>query len=566
LTTIRSAFLLTVIIVTVAIMAAIWDRIPAAASEAGSLALLCVRGAGVIVAVVTGVGAWWWVSRHNHEKLRMRDGAWSLLVFNELPITMRVLNWLRGQPSPKTIYDHNNNPTPHAVIYRGVHIPEASIAQYAFAADVEKTNRVRAAIAGDAARSLPWGGGGQHGVYNAATGKYLAGGWDKTPKQIEATPAAAPVDAPVARIWQPADALNTNTRTKWAMGATPTGEIIKWDVNQAPHVRLHGMTQSSGKTNLATTIAAGAARTGAEITVMDRRRFKDWQAFQGCARLIDTRDPKTFAAALHELVTEYQARDAILGQHGAANIAALENPPRRKVIVIAEFGAACATAAADGLLDDVLYPLQLLAREAGATGIHLVVEDQVVDQRWPRGVSTNLEAVTGRLPENYGAAGGYVFAHKLPAYTFHYNGVDFGTWPMAPVLAVLLANVRPVTVDGRVVSSPGSSRAGGGEGYTSEQPVNTVVNSPVNSVPVTVDGWYEWTLDNYFPAHMELLRTENGRGVGIQALADAMAAHNGKDATAMKGTASEVAKRLRTEASIFGGKSLGSDPTNEVQP
>jgi hypothetical protein len=554
--TIRYAILLATGIFATGILMAIWSKLPAAFDVAGGELLLCVRGLFGLLALVVGVGCWWWVSRANHERYRMRDGAWALQVYHELPLTMRIINWFLGRPSPRTVYDHNLNPTPSAVIYKGVNMMTPTAEQLAYAQGQEAANRVRAAFTGDAAKSLPWG---KPDRMPAATMRQLT--TDKPVPAVPSTP--APVATPATgRIWMPQDAFNLNTRTKWAMGATPTGELVKWDVGQVAHLRIHGITQGSGKTNLAETVAAGAARTGAEIIIMDRRRFKDWQQFAGCARLVDTRDPKQFAAALTELVGVYQARDAILGQHGAANIMALENPPRRIVVVIAEFGAACATAAAENMLDTVLYPLQLLAREAGATGVHLVVEDQVVDQRWPRGVSTNLEPVTGRLPENYGAAGGYVFAHKLPAYTFHYNGTKFGTWPIAPVLAVLLANVKPVVVDGSVVSSQRETPPS----YTSEQPVNYAMNSTVNSAPVTLDGWYEWTLDNYFPAHLELLRTENGRGVGIQALADAMAAHNGKDATAMKGTASEVAKRLRTEASILGGKSLGSDPTIEVQP
>jgi len=62
----------------------------------------------------------------------------------------------------------------------------------------------------------------------------------------------------------------------------------------------------------------------------------------------------------------------------------------------------------------------------------------------------------------------------------------------------------------------------------------------------SLNAWHRWTLDNYLPAHLELLQTDDrGRGIGIKALAEATAAECGKDVDAMKGTASEVAKRLR---------------------
>ncbi len=77
----------------------------------------------------------------------------------------------------------------------------------------------------------------------------------------------------------------------------------------------------------------------------------------------------------------------------------------------------------------------------------------------------------------------------------------------------------------------------------------------MNTAPATVDGWYEWTLDNYLPQHFELFETDKrGRGMGVQALAETMAALNGKSVSAMGGTASEVAKRIRTECKLMGGK------------
>jgi hypothetical protein len=77
----------------------------------------------------------------------------------------------------------------------------------------------------------------------------------------------------------------------------------------------------------------------------------------------------------------------------------------------------------------------------------------------------------------------------------------------------------------------------------------------VNTPPETVDGWYEWTLDGYLETHPELLQLDGrGRGMGVTALAAAMAAENGKEPDAMKGTASEVAKRLRTEIGFVGGQ------------
>lgn len=78
------------------------------------------------------------------------------------------------------------------------------------------------------------------------------------------------------------------------------------------------------------------------------------------------------------------------------------------------------------------------------------------------------------------------------------------------------------------------------------------------AAPSTLESWYLWAKDNYLPAHPELLQTDaQGRGMGVKALAEAMAGECGKDVDAMKGTASGVAKRLRSEASLPSGAAFG---------
>lgn len=563
--TIGNAFLIAISIVTVTIMAAIWPKLPAAFAVAGSELLRCLRVFGIVALIVVGVLLWWWMARQAHEHLRMRDGAWALQIYQELPLTMRIINWLLGRSSPVTVYDHNLNPTPHAVIYRGVHIPEASTAQMAYAHEQEKANRVRGAITGDAARSLPWGGGDARSIPNSATGKFISGAWDKQPKQLPAPVDAPLLAAPPGRVWKPEDALNLNTRTKLALGATADGAIVKWDMLDAPHLRFHGKTQGSGKTNALQTVAAGAARTGAHVIIMDRRRFKDWSDFAGKAEFVDTRDPRQFVAAVQRLRDVYQERDGVLGSHGVPNIASLEDPPQRLVVVISEFGALCATSQAEGVLEDALHPLQLIMREAGATGVHVLIEDQVVDQRWPRGISTNAEPVTGYLPINYGSAGGYYHAHKLAPYTFHYQGATFGTWHMAPVLAVLLRNVRPVVapvIDGSAIRS-GVSESVSSDVFPSVSPeVDPSPSKAGNAGNIMDNGkWYEFIL-----AYMS---TEDGRGLwqspaeGVRDLARVMSRHdigNQSAEDSYVGIASKMAARIRKESK------WGIDKAIEVEP
>jgi hypothetical protein len=390
-----------------------------------------------IAAIAAGsvIAGWVVVQRHRIATLRQKDGHYPL---------QRV----KTKNGGVAIIDPNAMVGPVLVVDRATgaafeHEPAAGWqVQATIRAMVERTRTAQAMFQGDDSRATEWGSQHRGDRITAAAAKLIDGPGRPTPMPLSPAP-MPPAQLPAPRIYTAEDALNLNTRTKLSMGADAiTGEIVKWNMLEAPHLRVHGKSQGSGKTNAIQTLAAGAVRTGAHLVVLDRRRFKDWGAFEGCAELVDTRDPRHFAQAVMRLRDIYQERDALLGQHGAPNIAALEQPPQRVVVVISEFGALCATAQAEGVLDDVLYPLSLILREAGAAGVHVLIEDQVVDQRWPRGISANAEPVTGYLPVNYGAAGGYYDAHKLAPYQFHYSGTVFGTWPMAAILPMALARVQ----------------------------------------------------------------------------------------------------------------------------
>lgn len=530
-----------------------------------SVALWVFFAGAVLLALVGGglLGWAWWHGK-SVESLRQRDGHYPVqrVKLKDGRIVYIDLNQVVG---PALTIDRNTGEITE-------HEPAAGWqVQSVVRALVERTRQMQAMFQGDASKATQWGSQSKSENLTAAAARLAAGAYDKPAGPTLAPPAVAALQEPEpepARTWSVRDAFQNNTNTRLVLGQTDSGQLVYWDMMQTPHLRFHGQTQGSGKTNALQTVAAGAARTGAHLIVLDRRSFKDWSEFAGIAELVDSRDPRRFAAAVLALQRVYQERDQLLGQHGAPNIMALPDAPPQVVAVVSEFGALCEVAAGEGVLDDVLAPLKLILREAGATGVHVLFEDQAVDRRWPRGISTNAEPVCGRLPKNYGAAGGYDYAHQLAPYTFHYAGAVFNTWHMRPALRGLLAaapDLGETLVSGPVVSSQGQFTGAvhaSSQGSSPEvDPLQgAAMNSPMNTAPATLDGWYEWTLDNYLGAHPELLQTDaQGRGMGVKALAEAMAGECGKDVDAMKGTASGVAKRLRAEAMLPGGTPLGVD-------
>lgn len=531
-----------------------------------TLAYVLLAAGGAVLTVGGGLLAWWWYRRTTVESLRQRDGHYPIqrVRIKGGAVVFVDPNQLVG---PAIKVDRNTGDIYEHEPAAGWHV------QAVVRALVERTRQTQAAFQGDASRSTQWGSQSRGDKLTAPAAKLLAGGYDRTAgasafNTVPVVDSVAASQIEASRALTVREGFGANTNTRLALGQTSDGQLVMWDMTQVPHLRFHGKTQGSGKTNALQTVAAGAARTGAHVIVLDRRRFKDWQEFRGIAELIDSRDPRRFAAAVLALQKLYQDRDRQLGAAGVPNIAALRNAPRRVLAVVSEFGALCDVAAGEGMLDQVLGPLKLILREAGATGVHVLLEDQAAD-KWPMGIAANAEPVTGYLPLNYGAAGGYHYAHKLAPYQFHFGGAVFKTWHMAPELRGLLAAApdlaEPIVSSSQPVHGGQNGQFTGSSWGSSPEvdpPQPAAVNCPVNTAPATVEGWFEWTLDNYLPAHPELLQLDGrGRGMGVKALAEAMAAECGKDTDAMKGAASEVARRIRADATLPSGAPLGTDIT-----
>lgn len=428
---------------------------------------------------------------------------------------------------------------------------------------VERANMIRAMFPGDQARMDPHGAMSQPPQFS------------DTQKMLQATAPLAPrivgsASSPIApEPLRPApvrvDALSAiagSSPTAPAVGASTDGQIVTWNLAQFPHARWHGSSQGSGKTNGAKTALLGMLRGGAHVVILDRRRFKDFGDFSGQAELIDTSNPAAFVETLKRLESIYRERDRMLGERGAANIDALPQRLVRYVVLITEFGALCSVADEDGLLASAMGPLARIMREAAASGIHLIFEDQIVERgKWPRGVAANANGVfTGQLPLNMGAAGGYHHAHQLGKYEFHHAGAIFRTWDVAPITRQLLATAP--AYDPRLAVLDGVARAVG-DGERSRPPVpppsHETNGANERDERELANKWEEVTAD-FFRSHPDYL---TGPARGISELARAMAEADGeaKPYTAYKGIAHTYYHNFRDSARLPGGQHLGVDIT-----
>lgn len=445
--TIKVAFVSAVLLSVAYLLWLATDTILWFVEQAATLALLSVRVCGGLLVAIVAAAILWAFLRQRNERNRQRDGAFALREYWLEPLPRRLLNWLCGRPSARAIYDPNANMSHGAVIQNAVYVVEPAAGwdrQLAYMQDIERTRRTQAALPGDGVMVLPWSNIGKGGVANAPTGRLLAGAYDK---QIKAAP-TIDQPPPTLALPPPADlsplsALAAAQPALLVMGQTAAGDLVRWDMTRTPHLRYHGATRGSGKTNAIQAVAAGALASGAHVVVFDRVNLKDWQDFAHCAELVDTGDPARLVDGAMRLLTIYHTRARQLAAAGARDISRMARPPQRVVAVVPEFGAQCETARAAGLLDALTYPLTQLLRMAAAAGVHLVFEDQVAE-KWPRGMSANAVPVIGRMPTYAGQACGYIgrgglTTETFPPYTFAFDGSMFRAPHMEPELRTLLA-------------------------------------------------------------------------------------------------------------------------------
>jgi len=435
---------------------------------------------------------------------------------------------------------------------------------------VERTNTARAIFPGDNVRKDRFGAMSDTPKLGAGAMRML-----EPPKRL-ALPeprvigaAQPPAQLPPPPAIDPIAAITASPPLAPAVGQTATGEIVRWDLRQFPHARWHGASQGSGKTNGAKTALAGLLRHGAHVVVLDRRRFKDFGDFNGVAELIDTSNPAAFVEAMQRLETIYRQRDRILGDHRAANIDALPQQLVRYVVLVTEFGTLCSVAESEGLLRPALGPLARIMREAAATGVHIILEDQVTE-KWPRGIAANADGVfVGKLPANMGQSAGYYHADKLKAYQFHHAGQIFRTWHVAPLARQLLATApaydpRLAVLDGVARPVADAERSPSpATPFTRENAQNE--RSANGSNPEDDPNFWADVVADWFRQHPQAL---TGPALGISDLARTMCRHatsNEAGYEQYKSRAHKLFHQFRANVRLPGGERLGVDISNEDQ-
>jgi hypothetical protein len=503
------------------------------------LTLYCLIFIIIFSAVAGLVFLWAFISKRRLENMRQRDGSY--------PLQRIKINggWIYVDP---------NKIIAPAIAVGGRGAVEL------FTADAElhlrhaieraKVSQMQALVPGDAAIESRYGSMYRPGaVFNNATGRYLANAYERVQRQLPQPPAAPePMpEAPAMQRIRLSDAMNRCIQTQLIAGQADDGALAIFNPLSSIHGGIIGATGTGKTTSVGYSLVAQALRTGYHVVIIDPKGGVDWSPWSQHVEWHES-TPDVFPLQVEALWAEHERRMRLVREANVRTIDDIGGVPH-VIVVIEEYGDLISqlrrgdrrTAdATDNLLDRLM-------RLSRASGIHLLMIDQYPEE-WSQQVIGNTKwLATFRLGPNQGAKVRQYNADRLPDYgRFIVREREYNAWFAAPYLEKILSFVPASTL--RVIDGEFTVQPDGGVATSGEQSMNGAMNGAMNA-PSTLEGWYEWTLANYLPHHPELLQVDaNGRGIGVRALAEAMAAHGRGDVSqyeAMKGVASEVAKRLR---------------------
>ena len=469
--------------------------------EALDLALLCLRGSLVAGAIV---GAWilamrtW---RRRNEHLRQRDGSYALQRVRVGQATVLV--------DPNKFIGNAVAIGPQGLVE---FMPAGVDAHLRHAIERARVSGMQALAPGDEAIASKYGSMfSPRGIFNAATGKHLAGGWDRPDRTLPTPPDIDEPAAP-ARLLTLDDAVRSAAPDRLLAGQNDAGELAIFNPQLHGHGAIVGSTGTGKTTSAAFTVAAAALASGYGLVILDPEGGADWAAFGQHADLHEA-DRETFPGQVDAIVEEYMRR----GEQPAG---------RPLLIVIEEYGDLIRQlrTAKRADADHVDSALDLLLRRGRKRGMHLLLVDQY-PEHWSQQViaGTKFRAVF-RLGPNQGAKMEEYHAAKLPDRgAFLHNGAQYESWHAQPALRRLLATVpaapAPSIIDGTCTVRSERSVAGewgatSGANAPNERPNAPTPNADLGPTDLQELVW-QWRARHPDGSQAEMRRQLGERGVDI---------------------------------------------------
>jgi len=236
--------------------------------------------------------------------------------------------------------------------------------------NLQKT-RTAIAVAGD----------GQ-GFKYAATGKFLAGGYDKQEKILQSNDGKNYEEVPAepVEIMSLTDAWGASEGGQWILGQSEIdGERCVINLKKSGHLAIIGAPGVGKTASTGLLLAAHAVEDNYIVLCLDAKDGIDWMEYKEFFEVQETNET-IFHLQFAEIAKEHNRRSAILRENKWKNIDESNGQIRHILVILEEFGYLMQKIAlTDGpLYKKLLTAVTNLMKVSRATGIHFCIIDQTL--------------------------------------------------------------------------------------------------------------------------------------------------------------------------------------------
>lgn len=305
---------------------------------------------------------------HNFDK---RKESWARPVDGMFALQMHKTNGITWQVDPnKTFTSAIGVSSSGEIAELPVTTDVGADRQLAYNKNIQ-TTRTAIAISGD----------GQ-GFKYAATGKFLAGGYDKQEKLLQSNDGKNYEEVPTElfEIMSLTDAWESSDNNKWILGQSEIdGTLCKIDLKKSGHLAIIGAPGVGKTASTGLLVASYAVSDNYIVLCLDAKDGLDWTEYEDYFEVQETNE-SIFHLQFAEIAKEHNRRSALLKENKWKNIDESNGQIRHVLVILEEFGYLMQKISlTDGpLYKKLLTAVTNLMKVSRATGIHFCIIDQTL--------------------------------------------------------------------------------------------------------------------------------------------------------------------------------------------
>jgi hypothetical protein len=255
------------------------------------------------------------------------------------------------------------------------------------------------------------------GIQNAATGKFLAGAYDRNQKPNLLNVEEKEEKTEPVKLLSLQDAIAQSNKIRWIVGQdVETGILSEINLRDVVNVGIIGSTKTGKTSSTGLLTAYYARKSGYHVVVLDAKGLLDWTPY---AQIFEVHKTNSilFIQHIREIANLYTERKKIISEKGVEDFYEELDTHKLKPVVffLEEFGALCDDLRASNKKDFeiIIKALAKMLRDCRAVGMHFVFIDQETS-RWEVVIKSLVKYwIAYKLEASAGNAIGFYYLQNL---------------------------------------------------------------------------------------------------------------------------------------------------------